>query len=175
MTWIIDRFLIWWLHYGRYAWSRFHRRFFEQKYLPVFLPPVNSPEEVEAVLKQVHWTPDRPGILWDCISYPQTTWANKKDDCDGFASLAAELLKRLGKDYHPVMLTVLVRPISRSHTVCVFKLEGKLCFFSNYTLIREGVISYSEVAKNITGNQKGLVCWDVRDPFNFRLIEFYVA
>jgi hypothetical protein len=175
MNWIIDRFLVWWLHSGRYPWSRFHRRFFEQKYLANSLPSVNSLEEIALVLQQIQWTADRAGLLWDCISYPQTTWTTRQDDCDGFAVLAAALLIRLDRDFRPVLLTVVVQPVSESHTVCVFERQDRLGCFSNAVLDLEGSASRLEVAQKYSGGKKRLVCWDVRDPHDFTLIEFHTA
>ena len=98
MNAIIDFFLKWWLRTGRYGWSRLRRSLFERRYLDTALPPVNSLKDIEAALRQVTWTMDGPLHLYDCISYPQTTWVNKKDDCDGFASLASELLHHWNPD-----------------------------------------------------------------------------
>ena len=141
----MDFFLKWWLRTGRYGWSRLRRRLFERRYLSTTLPTVNSLEDVESALRQVTWTMDGPLHLYDCISYPQTTWAKKKDDCDGFASLAAELLYRLKPDYKPVLLTAILRPVQSSHTVCVFTApHGDLCFFDN-DLLRRNYHSYDEI------------------------------
>ncbi len=117
---ITDRFLIWWLDTGRYRWSRLRRRLCERRYLTTVLPAVSSLEEIETCLREVKWTMDGPLHLFDCISYPQVTWARKKDDCDGFASLAAELLNRWNPNWNPVLVTTMVRPVRASHTVCVF-------------------------------------------------------
>ena len=80
---------------------------------------------------------DGPLHLYDSISYPQTVWARKKDDCDGFAILAAALLQRWEPSSRPVLLTAMLRPMRRSHTVCVFNVPGAgLWFFDNGTLRR---------------------------------------
>jgi hypothetical protein len=170
---IMDFFLTWWLRTGRYGWSRL-RRLFERRYLATALPTVNSLKDIEAALRQVTWTMDGPLHLYDCISYPQTTWAKKKDDCDGFASLAAELLYRLKPDYKPVLLTVILRPVQSSHTVCIFTApHGDLCFFDNDLLRSDNYRSYNEVAAKISQQAKRLVCWDVRNPFTLELLEFH--
>jgi len=170
----MDFFLTWWLRTGRYGWSRLRRRLFERRYLSTILPAVNSLTDIEAALRKVEWTMDGPLHLYDCISYPQTTWAKKKDDCDGFASLAAELLHRLNPDYKPVLLTAVLRPVRDSHTVCVFTApHGDLCFFDNYSLRRGDYRSYNEVAAKISQQAQRLVCWDVRNPFTLELLEFH--
>ena len=112
---LIDSILAWWLRSGRYKWSRLHRRLFERRYLNTVLPTVNSLKEVESSLKQITWTMDGPLHLFDCISYPQATWAKKKDDCDGFSSLAAELLNQWNPNCNPVLVTAMVRPVRYSH------------------------------------------------------------
>lgn len=117
---------------------------------------------------------DGPLHLFDCISYPQTTWTKKKDDCDGFASLAAELLHRLNPAYKPALLTAIMRPVQSSHTVCVFTApHGDLCFFDNYSFRRTNYLSYDEIAAKISQQAKRLICWDVRNPFTLKLLEFH--
>ncbi|MFH1646258.1 MAG: hypothetical protein ABID71_01010, partial [Chloroflexota bacterium] len=91
---ILDRFLVWWLRGARYRWSRFRRRFFEAGYLGMDLPTVASLDDIQRRLGEVTWTMDGPLHLYDAISYPQTVWHRKKDDCDGFAVLAAALLRQ---------------------------------------------------------------------------------
>jgi len=174
MSAIIDFFLRWWLHTGRYGWSRLRRRLFERRYLATPLPAANSLKDIEAVLRQVTWTMDGPLHLYDCISYPQATWAKKKDDCDGFASLAAELLHRWDPDSNPVLLTAGLMPVRNSHTVCVFTApHGGLCFFDNYLLRRGNYRSYDEVVAKISQQAKRLICWDVRNPFTLKLLKFH--
>lgn len=173
---ITDLLLRWWLRSARGPWSRFRRRVFERKYLRTALPSVNSLADVEAALKQLTWTGDGPLYLYDAISYPQTTWARKRDDCDGFASLAAELLNRWNPAEAPVLLTAGVRPVAASHTVCVFRREqGDLGFFDNEQLRIEGYRTCAEVVSRIASNGKRLVCWDVKDPATLKTLEFHRA
>ena len=175
MRFIVDPFLRWWLRSGRTGWSRFRRDLFERKYLEVPLPSVNSLENIEAALGRIKWQGDGPWYLFDCISYPQTTWVRKKDDCDGFASLAAELLSRWKPEYAPVLLTAGVWPIPASHTVCVFAADqGEMCFFDNATLRCESCHTYAEIVPKITGGNR-LICWDVKDPKTLKTIEFHRA
>lgn len=171
---IIDRFLIWWLRTGRYKWSRIRRRLCEHRYLDTPLPAVTSLEDIEACLTQVKWTMDGPLHLFDSISYPQVTWAKKKDDCDGFASLAAALLKQLNPSYRPVLVTIMVRPIRDSHTICAFTSpQSGICLFDNDSLRLANCENYAEVIDIISKHAKRLVCWDVRNPATLDMIEFH--
>ena len=171
---MIDRFLIWWCRSGRYTWSQFRRRWCESRYLSRSLPTVGSLEEIEACLRQVTWTMDGPLHLFDCISYPQVTWTKKKDDCDGFASLAAALLSQLSIDYKPVLVTVMVRPFKSSHTVCAFSSpQDGVWFFDNYYLRCGEWQTYAEVVAEISKPPLRLVCWDVRNPITLEMIEFH--
>ena len=171
---IIDFFLVWWLRTGRHRWSWLRRRLFEHRYLNTTLPTVNSLEEIEACLKQVTWTMDGPLHLFDCISYPNVTWAKKKDDCDGFSSLAAELLNQWNPNCNPVLVTAMVRPIRDSHTVCVFvSPQGNLCFFDNSSLRCEDCQTYGEVVTRISKHTDRLICWDVRNHTTLELVEFH--
>ena len=171
---IVDRFLVWWLRTGRYRWSWLRRRLFERRYLSIALPTAGSLEEIEACLRQVTWTMDGPLHLFDCISYPQAIWAKKKDDCDGFASLAAELLRRWNRGCNPVLVTAMVRPVRASHTVCVFMApNGNLCFFDNDSLRCEDCQTYDEVVARISEYANRLVCWDIRNPVTLEMLELH--
>ena len=171
---ISDCVLTWWLRTGRYRWSRLRRRLFERGYMTTALPEAGSLEEIEACLRQVTWTMDGPLHLFDCISYPEVTWSKKKDDCDGFASLAAALLRRWDPNCHPVLVTAVARPIQASHTVCAFTgPAGDLCLFDNSLLRCDNYQTYDEVVTKISQRAQRLVCWDVRDPTTFEMLEFH--
>ncbi|MFH1002608.1 MAG: hypothetical protein V1780_00495 [Chloroflexota bacterium] len=173
MNSLVDWFLAWWLRRGRYGWSRLRRRLFEGRYLATALPAVSSLAEIQACLHQVTWTRDGPLHLFDSISYPQTTWVKKRDDCDGFASLAAALLARYDPARQPVLVTAMVRPVSLSHTVCAFRTApDSLRFFDNDALRPENCRSYAEVVALISQPASRLVCWDVRDAATLEMIDF---
>ena len=161
---------------GRYGWSRLRRRMCELKCFPTALPEVSTLAEIEDCLRQVTWTMDGPLHLYDSISYPETVWTGKKDDCDGFAVLASALLRKWDPHIEPVLLTVIMRPVQQSHTVCVFSLPGeKLRVFDNASLHDEEYEAYSAVVSVISEHKGRLVCWDVRDPETFNMIEFHKA
>lgn len=171
---LIDGILVWWLQKGRYTWSKFRRKYCERKYSSGELPEVDSLEDIEACLKKVTWTMDGPLHLFDSISYPQRVWAKKKDDCDGFAVLSAALLNRLSKEYEPVLITVMMRPVKASHTVCAFKVTLEdMWFFDNYTLRRGECKTYDYIEALVSQRGKRVICWDVRDPETFDMIEFH--
>ena len=175
MASVLDSFLKWWLRSGRYPWSRFRRRFFEAKYLNTALPTVISLEEIKNRLAKVTWTRDGLLHLYDAISYPQTVWTRKKDDCDGFAVLAAALLTQWNPDSKPVPITVMLKPMQRSHTVCGFYASGQgLLFFDNALLRQDSFQNYAEIVDKVKGDAK-LICWDVVDPVTFETIEFHLA
>ena len=170
---MINLFLIWWLHSGRYNWSQLRRWLCERRYLSTTLPIVNSLEEITDCLKHIPWAMDGPLHLYDSISYPETVWYKKKDDCDGFAVLAANMLCKLRPSANPVLITAIVRPVRNSHTVCGFSnADGTLSFFDN-NLLRQGDFKeYADIATQIKGDAQ-LICWDVRNPVTFRMVEFH--
>ena len=170
---MIDFFLRWWLFKGRYIWSQLRRRLFERQYLSIRLPTVTSLKEIMDCLRQVTWTMDGPLHLYDSISYLETVWAKKKDDCDGFAILASKLLLRLQANINPVLITVIVRPVRKSHTVCGFSnADGTLSFFDNNSLRQSDFKEYADIVTQIKGDAK-LVCWDVRNPMTLEIVEFH--
>ncbi|MFC1982244.1 hypothetical protein ACFLV5_00395 [Chloroflexota bacterium] len=171
---VLDQFPIWWLRSGRYWWSRLRRRLFERRYLSTALPPVNSLEEIEACLKKVKWTMDGPLHLFDCISYPQTVWARKKDDCDGFAILAAKLLLRWAPDTNPVLVTAIVSPLQLSHTICAFRYGDSFMFFDNNYLRKGSFQKYSDMVNQFIRSAERLICWDVIKPDTLETLEFHV-
>jgi len=118
---------------------------------------------------------DGPFHLYDAISYPETVWAKKKDDCDGFAVLACELLKRWDPATDPTLVTVMVRPARSSHTVCAFREGESIRFFDNATLDEGRYESYSQVVEKVCSGVDRLVCWDVADPTALKTLEFHRA
>jgi hypothetical protein len=170
---LFNPFFRWWLRSGRYPWSRFRRKYFESKYLDTTLPEVHSVEEIRDNLSEVTWTMDGPLHLFDAISYPQTVWNRKKDDCDGFSILAASLLGQWNPETKPILLTVLMWPMRKSHTVCVFNMPGQgLCYFDNYSLRQGDFGSYAEIAARVKVDNE-LICWDTVDPETLETIEFH--
>jgi hypothetical protein len=172
---VTDNFMIWWLRRSRYIWSKMHRQLFERRYLSTVLPTVSSLEDIGLCLKQVRWTADRPLHLYDYISYPQTVWATKKDDCDGFAVLAAELLRRWDPVTNPVIITAMVSPVELSHTVCAFRQGGNLMYFSNDELCSGNFQGYGDIIADLMKPDRRLVCWDVVKPDTLETLEFHVA
>ncbi len=149
------------------------RKLCESKYRNQSLPAANSLKDIEVYLAQVTWTMDGPLHLFDSISYPQTVWSRKKDDCDGFAILAATLLERWQPSSSPVLLTAMLRPIRRSHTICAFHAPGGvLWFFDNKILRQGGFGTYAEIVTEVKGEAR-LVCWDVVEPKTLQTIEFH--
>lgn len=118
---------------------------------------------------------DGPLHLFDCISYPQTVWSKKEDDCDGFAILAAELLRRWAPATNPVLVTAIVRPMPLSHTVCAFRQGDSFLFFDNSALRQGNFQEYRDTVDQFTRRAKSLVCWDVVKPDTLETLEFHVA
>ena len=170
---LMDWFLRFWLRRVRYPWSRLRRRLCEGKYAQGELPSAGSLEEIAQCLQQVTWTMDGPLHLYDSVSYPQTVWAKKKDDCDGFAVLASEILKRWNSETEPALLTVMVRPARLSHTVCAFKEGEDVRFFNNASLDDGRYETYSGVVEKLCSDADRLVCWDVVDPTSLQVLEFH--
>ena len=170
---LVKVFLVWWLRGPRYRWSRLRRRLFERRYLKAELPVAASLDEIENLLKDITWTGDGLLHLYDSISYPQTVWAKKKDDCDGFAILASELLRRWDPGADPVLVTAIVRPTQSSHTVCAFKHGDGLAFFDNDYLCRGDFQEYGDVVAEFTRAAKALICWDVVKPDTLEVLEFH--
>jgi len=175
---LVDCFAAFGLKNLRYPWSRLRRRLCERRYLKTELPPVNSLQDIRLKLKEVTWTKDGFFHLYDAISYPQTVWAKKKDDCDGFAILAAALLKSMDPATEPVLITAAMRPLRQSHTVCAFKDGQRLAFFNNKELCRGNFKEYKDIVAEFTKDpkKKGIkkvICWDVVKPETLKTLEFH--
>ena len=136
------------------------------------MPSPTSLQDIVDTLRLVKWTMDGPFHMYDSISYPQTVWATGRDDCDGFAVLAARLLRGLDPSSDPELLTVMMRPVRDSHTVCVFKEGDALRFFSNARLDDGAYGTYGDIANEVLGDRR-LICWDVADPETLRAREFH--
>jgi len=170
---LVDSFLIWWLKSGRYPWSRFVRRMSVWQSSKMPIPTAKSLDEVVSLLKQVTWTMDSPFHLYDSISLPETVWDKKRDDCDGFAVLAATLLKRWNPSTNPKLVTVMLRPVRESHTVCAFREGEHFRFFDNDYLNRGNYQSYEEIVEQVLKRGERVVCWDVADHESLRTLEFH--
>lgn len=170
---LVEAFTAWGLKDLRYPWSHLRQRVCERRYLKTELPPVNSLQDIQACLKKITWTQDGFFHLYDALSYPQTVWAKKKDDCDGFAVLAAELLQRLAPSLNPVLVTAAVRPLRKSHTVCAFKYGHQLAFFDNSRLRKGNYRSYDDIVAKFTQRANSVICWDVVKPDTLETLEFH--
>jgi len=173
--WLEDKFFVWWLHGPRYGWSKLRRRLFEGGFLTKLLPVVKSLEDVQACMKKINYKRDCLPELFDCVSYPQRVWDRKQDDCDGYAVLAAELLKRWSPETEPVMVTAMVAPLKNCHSVCVFKLGGNLRYFNNRDLSPGIFQSYEDIITDFTKPTDRLVCWDVVKPDMLEQVEFHIV
>ncbi|OGN96208.1 MAG: hypothetical protein A2Y89_01525 [Chloroflexi bacterium RBG_13_51_18] len=112
--------------------------------------------------------------LYDCVSYPQRVWSRKKDDCDGFAVLAAALLSRWSPDTRPVMVTAMVAPMKNCHSVCVFHQGANLRYFNNSALNPGLFVNYYEIVNNFAPPNR-LICWDVVKPGTLEQLEFHIV
>jgi hypothetical protein len=137
------------------------------------LPTAKSLDEVAHFLRLVTWTMDSPFHLYDSISLPETVWDKKRDDCDGFAVLAATLLKRWKPCTNPKLVTVMLRPVRESHTVCAFREGEHFRFFDNYYLNRGIYQSYEEIVEQVQKRGERIICWDVVDHESLRPLEFH--
>ena len=173
--WIQDMFFRCWLRGPRYGWSKFRRCLFERGFLKNPLPPVKTLADVQARLREVTWKQDGFAELFDCVSYPQRVWSKKKDDCDGYAVLAAALLNQWDKKTNPVIVTAMVSSIYHCHSVCVFSEGAKYRYFSNSDLSPKTFNSYEEIVNDFRNKQYKLVCWDVVDPDTLKHREFHVV
>ncbi|MFC2033403.1 hypothetical protein ACFLUB_02640 [Chloroflexota bacterium] len=134
---------------------------------------MSSLEEIKHSLEEITWTMDGLFHLYDAISYPQTVWSKKKDDCDGFAVLASSLLHQWQPSSKPVLITVMLQPIRRSHTVCAFNgSEQELWYFDNASLRQGSYRTYDEIVDTVRGDAE-LICWDVVEPSTLNTIEFH--
>lgn len=147
----------------------------EWRYATGPLPTANSLDEIRSKLETVTWTKDGPLHLYDAISYPGKVWARKRDDCDGFAVLASALLAGWDSSSEPALVTVMLRPVRQSHTVCVFREGEVLRFFDNARLDDGAYETYAQLVDKVSGRGRRLVCWDVVDPATLKIREFHGA
>jgi hypothetical protein len=72
-----------------------------------------------------------------------------------------------------VLVTAMVRPARKSHTVCAFWDRNNLSFFDNARLRREGYSEYKDVVARFTRKADKIICWDVVDPDTLKKLEFH--
>ena len=84
-----------------------------------------------------------------------------------------ELLQQWKPSSKPVLLTAMLRPMQRSHTICAFYAsEQELWYFDNASLRQGNYHAYVEITYTLKGNSH-LICWDVVDPSTLNTIEFH--
>lgn len=98
----------------------------------------------KTVYRSFEWTMDDISELFDSFApveylynyYRDSEEAAEKfkDDCDGYHSVIYHILTQCG--YDAALLTIATSPISKSHTMTLFKLDGKY-YLVNYTSIIE--------------------------------------
>jgi len=174
MRTVATPFAVLWLRFLRYPWSRLRRATLERRWADATLPAAASMDEVRSMLEQIEWVADGPLHLFDAVSRPASTWAKRRDDCDGFAALAAVLLEGVSPTARPVLVTVVTWPLSKSHTVCAFHdlEDGSWRAFDNARLLEERFASVDEVARRIARRGERAVCWDVVEPRALRPLRF---
>jgi hypothetical protein len=172
-TRLITGVSVFWLRYARYRWSRLRRRIERHRH-DVPLPAVSTIDDVRAALEQVRWVPDAAFHLYDAVSNPATTWAKKQDDCDGFAALAAELLTRIDVRHAPMLVTVVVLPLRRAHTVCAFRSldSNEVRVFDNARLVEERFDSLDGVVGYVARRGERAIAWDIVRPGDLRPVAF---
>lgn len=168
---LLGEFAVFWTRVLRYPWSRLRRATIERGNREVGLPTVGTLDDVAAALREVEWTPDGRWHLYDAVSLPGTVWKTKRDDCDGFAVLAATLLKQLDPANEPLLLTAIILPLKKAHTVCAFRDGGALRFFDNARLRDETLSSYEEVARLVATHGEVPLFWDLVTPDTLRVVE----
>jgi hypothetical protein len=70
--------------------------------------------------------------LLDYVAAPAVTWARRRGDCDDFAYLSAELLRRAGVESW--VASYFCWDVKNSHVVCLFRKAG------GYGVMDQGLI-----------------------------------
>lgn len=92
-----------------------------------------GPEAVaRATAERVTYKNDPLGGLLDYVAAPAVTWARRRGDCDDFAYLSAELLRRAGVESW--IAVYFCRKVVDSHVVCLFRDA------SGYGVLDQGLI-----------------------------------
>lgn len=155
-----------WVRKGRLIWSKIYRFLFEWRYKKYSLPKIsdNLLLKLQYILLQITWTPDPWYMLFDVIPLPQKVWKTKKDDCDGFAILAAAILKQSDIN-EVVLLTVVGSPIKHSHTVCCFKLNDQWYVADNQVVYRSVSNNLEKIAEYYLKKLfRKPYCWQIITP-----------
>lgn len=85
-----------------------------------------------ATAERVTYANDPLGGLLDYVAAPAVTWARRRGDCDDFAYLTAELLRRAGVEGW--VASYFCWNVGDSHVVCLFRGEDA------YGVIDQGLI-----------------------------------
>jgi hypothetical protein len=87
----------------------------------------STPKEIGTWLKfYLTYTPD-PKDIWQSA---EETFQTKKGDCEDYAILAKEILKRKGIDSQVIHFIFTLDGVIKGHAVCAFKENGKYNYIS---------------------------------------------
>ena len=129
---IFDRAVCLWMHHGRIRWVKLYRFLFQAKWrAPSYKLPERTPAELQIFFRRCAWRPDNWKQAMDMIDWPAKFYDTKRGDCDEFAFFALWTLADTGiTEVH--MLTLIIRPLKRSHAVCVYKQQDLWWHIGNW-------------------------------------------
>ena len=96
-----------------------------------------------ATAERVTYANDPLGGLLDYVTAPAVTWARRRGDCDDFAYLSAELLRRAGVECW--LASYFCWKLEDSHVVCLFR-DGNAYAVMDQGLIRGPFPTLDEAA-----------------------------
>ena len=96
-----------------------------------------------ATAERVAYAVDPLGGLLDYVTAPAVTWARRRGDCDDFAYLSAELLRRAGVECW--LASYFCWKLEDSHVVCLFR-DGNAYAVMDQGLIRGPFPTLDEAA-----------------------------
>ena len=137
-----------WLDYLKPFWSKIRWNKQRKVVAEECKETVKTIAEIRAMCSKVYscfeWTMDDISELFDSYrptEYLYNTYLGEKakgkkwqDDCDGYHTVIYHILIQNGFD--AVLFTIATKPFTKSHTMCLFKADGKM-YLVNYTSVRE--------------------------------------
>ncbi|MCL2539100.1 MAG: hypothetical protein FWE66_02045 [Oscillospiraceae bacterium] len=109
--------------------------------------------KVKALYKNFIYKYDDFSMLYDAIDTPPQCLCYLEndvleDDCDGFHAAIYHLIKqKMENASNNNLITVVTRPVAKSHTMCVFDFDGKR-YLVDYEEVIE-IQAYSDVSEHV--------------------------
>jgi len=170
---MIDFIAKMWVKGLKISWSNFRFRKSLKEYEPLY-PEIQNLQDVMKATKELnknfHYEYDDITMLFDAMDTPPSCLYHLetdglKDDCDGYHAAMYHLLhKRCDSASSIALITIVTKPFTESHTMCVFEMDSQLYLIDYSRVVEinsmEDVMSHMESVHGVNSRFYHIDKWN---------------